>query len=264
MNALTKIVAYKREEVSRAKAGVPLPQLVQAARRQSPPRAFRAALADARAAGRPALIAEIKRASPSRGVIRVHFDVAELARAYERGGATCLSVLTDTPSFQGSPADLEMARAACGLPVLRKDFILDTYQVVQSRAMGADCILLILAMIGDDNAAELARAAGDWGLDCLVEVHDQVELERAARLGATLIGINNRDLATFETDVETAIGLAPCIPAGAIVVAESGLRYPAELRALAQAGITAYLIGESLMRAENVEEATRRLLEAVQ
>ncbi|MGQ0741617.1 MAG: indole-3-glycerol phosphate synthase TrpC [Alphaproteobacteria bacterium] len=264
MSVLASIAAYKRDEVAQAKTETPLAQLAQKARRQSPPRGFLAALARAKAEQRPALIGEIKKASPLKGVIRKNFEAADLARAYEHGGATCLSVLTDTPSFQGSATDLEAARAACSLPVLRKDFILDPYQVVQSRAMGADCVLLILAMIDDGLAVELAADAHDWGMDCLVETHSEVELDRAARLGASLIGINSRDLATFETNLTATIRLAARAPTGAHIVAESGLTSQVDLRALAQAGITSYLIGESLMRADDVAQATRSLLEGVQ
>ena len=213
-----------------------------------------------RSARRPALIAEIKKASPSRGLIRTDFDPAQLARAYERGGATCLSVLTDGPSFHGTPRDLYDAREATGLPVLRKDFMLEPYQVVQSRALGADCILVIIAMVDARTASDLLSAARDLDMDALVEVHNEAELDLALRLDARLIGINNRDLNTFVTDIGTALKLAPRIPAGRHVVAESGLSSPDDLRRLAKAGVTSYLIGERLMRAPDVERATRELL----
>jgi len=260
MTILDDIAAYKREEVAAAKAERPLTQLTEDARAASPSRRFLAALEHAHAARRPALIAEIKKASPSRGLIRENFDPAALARAFEAGGATCLSVLTDTPSFQGGPRDLVAAREACGLPVLRKDFMLDTYQVIQSRALGADCILIILAMVDNGLASDLLSAARDLDMDALVEVHDEAELDVALRLDARLIGINNRDLNTFVTDIGTALKLAPRIPAGRTVVAESGLSSVDDLRRLAKAGITSYLIGESLMRVPDVEQATRDLL----
>ena len=263
MSVLEKIAAYKREEVAAAKAVRPLRKLMEDARNAAAPRGFRAALETAKRNYRPGLIAEIKKASPSKGVIRTDFDPETLARDYERGGATCLSVLTDTPSFQGAPEDLMTARQAVHLPVLRKDFILDPYQVVQSRALGADCILVILAMVPDDVAADLMSLADEWGMDVLVEVHDEAELKRAIGLDATLVGINNRDLKTFVTDVKTAIRLTPKVPAGIHVVAESGLSTRADLSRLAEAGITSFLIGESLMRADDVEAATHELLSGV-
>jgi indole-3-glycerol phosphate synthase len=260
MTILDDIAAYKRREVAAAKAERPVPQLMHDARGASPPRRFLAALESAKAARRPALIAEIKKASPSSGLIRADFDPAALARAYEKGGATCLSVLTDGPSFQGAALDLAAARKASTLPVLRKDFMLDTYQVVQSRALGADCILIILAMVNLSVASDLLGAARDLDMDALVEVHDARELDTALTLDARLIGINNRDLNTFVTDIATALTLAPRIPAGRQVVAVSGLSTPDDLRRLAKAGIASYLIGESLMRAPDVELATRELL----
>jgi len=229
----------------------------------SPPRGFRAALETAKAEKLPGLIAEIKKASPSKGVIRAHFEPEELARDYERGGATCLSVLTDTPSFQGAPEDLMTAHQATRLPILRKDFMLDPYQIVQSRALGADCILVIMAMVKDSAAAQLIEAARDWGMDALVEVHNEIELDRALSLDTDLIGVNNRDLKTFATDIGTAIRLKRFIPADKHVVAESGLSTPEDLQRLAAVGITSYLIGESLMRAEDVEAATHALLYGV-
>ena len=263
MSILDKIAAYKREEVAAAKKARPLKALMADATDAPTPRGFRAALEAARLVKRPGLIAEIKKASPSKGIIRADFDPEVLARDYERGGATCLSVLTDTPSFQGAADDLMAARHATHLPVLRKDFMLEPYQVVQSRALGADCILVIMAMVTDSVAATLIETAREWGMDALVEVHDENDLKCALALDADLIGINNRDLKTFVTDIGTAIRLKPMVPAGRHVVAESGLSTPEELMRLARAGITSYLIGESLMRAEDVEAATHELLSGV-
>jgi indole-3-glycerol phosphate synthase len=263
MNILEKIAAYKREEVAAAKRARPLKALMADAHEAPAPRGFRAALEKAKAEKRLGLIAEIKKASPSKGVIRADFDPEVIARDYERGGATCLSVLTDTPSFQGAPDDLMAARQATHLPVLRKDFMLEPYQVVQSRALGADCILVIMAMVEDSMAAKLMSAARAWAMDTLVEVHDEDELKRALDLDAELIGINNRNLTTFVTDIGTAIRLKPLVPAGRHVVAESGLSTPDDLKRLAAAGITSYLIGESLMRADDVETATHELLSGV-
>ena len=260
MSILDDIAAYKQAEIEAAKTAQPLPAVMGAAREAPSPRGFRAALENAISAGRPALIAEIKKASPSKGLIRVQFDPVTAALDYEAGGATCLSVLTDAPSFQGAPEHLVEAHAAVVLPVLRKDFMLDPYQVVQSRAIGADCILIILALVPDDVASVLISTAHDWGMDALVEVHDEVETARAVGLGAALIGINNRDLRTFVTSLETAIRLKPLVPPGRLVVAESGLSTPADLRKLASAGIGAYLIGEALMRCDDVRQATRNLL----
>jgi indole-3-glycerol phosphate synthase len=263
MSVLDLIAHYKRDEVAAAKKARPLRQLMGDAREAPAPRGFRAALEAQKVVGRPGLIAEIKKASPSKGVIRVHFEPEELARDYERGGAACLSVLTDAPSFQGAPEDLIAARQATHLPVLRKDFMLEPYQIVRSRALGADCILVILAMVDDETAEALMESAADWGMDALVEVHDEREVKRAVGLDATLVGINNRDLATFATDIETAIRLKPRVPSGIHVVAESGLSTPADLNRLAAVGITSYLIGESLMRAADVEAATHALLAGV-
>lgn len=259
MSVLERIAAYKRKEIETAKAKKPLAAVNDEARAASRPRGFRNALAGAKRD----LIAEIKRASPSKGMIREDFEPAELARAYEAGGATCLSVLTDGPSFQGAPEHLVEAREATSLPVLRKDFMLDPYQVVESRALGADCVLIIMAIVDDATALRLHLAALEWSMDALVEVHNEKELDRALSLGATLIGINNRDLTTFETDIGTAMRLAPRVPKGRVIVAESGLSSPTDLVTLAKAGITNYLIGESLMRAPDVEKATRALLEGV-
>ncbi len=260
MNVLDEIAAYKRAEVAAAKAEQPLAVLLRTAREATPPRGFLAALRNAAAAGRPGLIAEIKKASPSKGLIRARFDPESAARAYNNGGAACLSVLTDGPSFHGSAEHLMGARAAVDLPVLRKDFMLDPYQVVQSRAMGADCILVILAMVSDDTAAALISAARDWGMDVLVEAHDEAETLRAVGLGAELIGINNRDLRTFVTTLDTAIRLRLLIPPGPLVVAESGLSTSLDLRKLASAGIGAYLVGEALMRCDDLEAAAKTLI----
>ena len=263
MTILDTIAAYKREEVAAAKAERPLRGLLTEAREAPAPRGFRAALEAARKRKKPGLIAEIKKASPSQGVIRADFDPEKLARAYERGGATCLSVLTDSPSFQGAPEDLIVARQATHLPVLRKDFMLDPYQIVQSRALGADCVLVIMAMVSDETAALLLGAAREWGMDAIVEVHDEDEMARALKFEAGLIGINNRDLKTFVTDIETTVRLYPMVPKDRHVVAESGLSKPEDLTKLAKAGISSYLIGESLMRADNVEAATHSLLSGV-
>jgi len=260
MHVLDRIRAYKAEEVAARKAARPLASIEAEARAADPVRGFRAALAGAEAAGRYGLIAEIKKASPSRGLIRAEFDPAGLARAYEVGGAACLSVLTDGPSFQGAEADLVAARAAAGLPAIRKDFLLDPWQVAESRALGADCILIIMAMVDDGLAGDLADAARHWGMDALIEVHDHAELDRAAALAPTLLGINNRDLRTFETRLETAEALAPHAPEGALLVAESGLFTRADLARMARAGARSFLIGESLMRAADLAAATAALL----
>jgi indole-3-glycerol phosphate synthase len=260
---LTRIAAYKRREVEAAKAERSLRVETRSAEDASPPRGFRAALEAAKSANRPGLIAEIKKASPSKGIIREDFDPPELGRAYERGGASCLSVLTDTPSFQGAKDDLWAARNATSLPVLRKDFMIDPYQIVQSRALGADCILIIMAMLSDASAKELLDAAVEWEMDALVEIHSEEELNRALNLGASLIGINNRDLKTFHTDIATSLALKPKVPSECHVVAESGLSSSADLTRLAGAGISSFLIGESLMRASDVGAATHELLAGV-
>lgn len=260
MTILDEIRAYKSVEVAAAKAERPLATIEAAARAAGPVRGFGAALQRASAAGGYGLIAEIKRASPSKGLIRADFDPAALAVAYEAGGAACLSVLTDGPSFQGDPAYLSAARGATALPVLRKDFLLDPWQVAESRAMGADAILIIIAMLDDAEATALEEAAIAWGLDVLVEVHDVQELERARRLKSPLLGINNRNLNTFDVSLGTTRSLVRSVPEGRMIVSESGLSTRQDLAEVARYGVRCFLVGESLMRAENVEAATRELL----
>ncbi len=257
---LSAIAAYKREEVAARRLAISPSELRDRAARVSPPRGFRDALVESHSAGRLALIAEIKKASPSKGLIRADFDPVVLAQAYRRGGAACLSVLTDTPSFQGADAYLALARDATDLPCLRKDFLVDAWQVAESRALGADAILVILAMVGDDLARDLMAEAAHAGMDVLVETHDADEVARAAALGANIIGVNNRNLRTFATDLAITERLVSDIPASALIVTESGIHTAADAARLGRAGAQAMLVGESLMRQANVELATRTLL----
>lgn len=256
---LSQILAAKRAEAAAGRAATPLAAMEAAAANADPPRGFARALQARAAPGRPALIAEFKRASPSKGVIKANADPAAQARAYAEGGAACLSVLTDGPGFAGSATDLKAARAACALPILRKDFLIDPWQVVQSRAMGADAVLVILAAVEDGLAATLIAEAGRWGMDALVEAHDEAEVARAVGLGARLIGVNARSLKSFSVSLETAAALLAGIPTGRLKVAESGVRGPADAARLGAAGADGILVGEALMRAPDPAALARQL-----
>lgn len=256
---LDRILLRKQEEVAERKQHAPLAEVQAAAREQAPARGFIAALRQRIDAGQPAVIAEIKKASPSKGVIREHFVPAEIARSYEQGGAACLSVLTDHDFFQGHEDYLREARAACALPVLRKDFTVDPYQVWEARAIGADCILLIAAALDDALMAELYRTANEAGLDTLVEVHTADELERALKLGAPLVGINNRDLHTFELSLENTFKLLDRVPEDRLLVTESGILAPADVAAMRERDVHAFLVGEAFMRADDPGSELRRL-----
>ena len=256
---LQRIVAVKRDEVAQARRRCGLAELQAQASAASPARGFAAALRARVEAGSPAVIAEVKKASPSKGVLREHFVPADIARSYESGGAACLSVLTDERFFQGCAAYLQQARESCSLPVLRKDFLIDPYQVVEARAMGADCVLLIAACLDDGLMSELEACATEQGLDVLVEVHDGEELERALRLRTPLIGVNNRNLRTFEVSLDTTIGLLPRVPGDRLLVTESGILARADVQRMRLAGVHAFLVGEAFMRAPDPGQALRDL-----
>ena len=256
---LARILATKTDEIAAAKRARPMREMSAVARAQSAARDFEGALRAKIAAGRPAVIAEVKKASPSRGVLRADFDPPAIAASYEAGGAACLSVLTDRPYFQGAPEYLAAARAACALPVLRKDFLIDEYQIAEARALGADAILLIVAALDDARLAGLEACARDLGMSVLVEVHDRPELDRALRLTTPLVGINNRNLRSFDVSLATTLDLLPSIPAGKLVVTESGILAPNDVATLRSRGVHAFLVGEAFMRAADPGAALAEL-----